>query len=286
VTPEVEAVLRELEVIPGEPVLDVQAVLRRQPQVCLVDALAHNNPPGSRNPCRWQDVQDLLNAGISVITTINLQYIQEYRERVTEITGKCKAETVPQAFLTAADEIVLVDAPSSLRVPGVDPDEQEEKVSALRELALLLAADVVDRQLESYLQRHGIPQSWGTHERIMVCVTPRANYQKMIDAARRNADRFHGELIVAHVQSAALDAGTQAVMDRIFDYARGQHATVEVLQGQDPVLPILEFARRRGITQIFIGHTLRHDWRSRFFSSPVDRLIDAADGIDVRVFPQ
>ena len=290
--PEVEALLRNMEVIPqradnGVPVMDVDAILRRHPEVCLVDGLAYDNPPGSKNEKRWQDVQELLDAGISVITSINLIYIEEQRERVQEITGKRVSQTVPQSFIQIADEIVMVDAPPELCVDPSSPDSArvEEKLSQLREMALVLAADVVDRQLEAYLERSGVQPGWGAQERILVCLTPRANADPMLASGRRNADRFHGELFAVYVNQAEVTPEDQAGLERNLERARQAGAKVEVLDGEDAVSAILGFARNHGITQIFLGHSKRQGVLSRLGRNPVDRLLDLAEDIDVRVFP-
>ncbi|PWT83962.1 MAG: hypothetical protein C5B57_05725, partial [Blastocatellia bacterium] len=283
--PEVEEVIRRLEIIPtqkvGEvPVIDVPAVLGRRPQVCLVDGLAYNNPAGSRHPTRYQDVEELLEAGISVLTSINLEYIAEQQDFVRRVLGTTKAETVPLDFIDRADEVVVVDAP-----PGVDAGIETDQLSQLRQRALLLTADVIDHQLESYLQLQGIQASWGTQERILVCMTPRANAATMLASGRRNADRFHGELIAIYVMQENLTAEDRMVLERNVTLARAQQAHVETLEGKDPIKTILEYARAHGITQIFVGHNLRRSWRNRLGGTPLDRLIRDAEGIDVRVFP-
>ena len=283
VPPEAEAVLKNLETVParqfnGVPVIDVPAVLRRRPQVCLIDGLAYDNPPGSRNPKRWQDVQDLLKAGISVLTSINLNYIEEYRDKVEAITGKRVSQTVPVAFLNTADEIAIVDAPEALNAGS--------GLSELRELALLATADVVDRQLAAALNASGIQQTWGTQERIMVCVTPRANAEKMVSSAKRNVERFHGELYAVHVTQAEISPEDQEALNRNLEIARKAGARIEVLDGVDPADAILNFAKSHAITQIFIGHSRRTGLLSRFASTPVDHLLERAGNIDVRVFPQ
>jgi two-component system, OmpR family, sensor histidine kinase KdpD len=290
--PEVEALLRNMEVIPqslsnGMAVMDVDAILRRHPEVCLVDGLAYDNPPGSKNEKRWQDVQELLDGGISVVTSINLIYIEEQRARTQEITGKRVSQTVPQKFIQTADEIVLVDAPPELCLdPGsADTSGLEEKLSQLREMALVLAADVVDRQLEAYLERSGVQPGWGAQERILVCLTPRANGERMMASGRRNTDRFHGELFAVYVYQAQITPEDQAALDRNLELARKAGAKVEVLDGDDPVSAILDFARGHGITQIFLGHSKRHGVLNRLGRNPVDRLLDLAEDIDVRVFP-
>jgi len=294
---ECEALLPQLPVIPlklvdGIPVMDVLAILERRPVVCLVDGLAYDNPPGATNPSRWQDVAQLLKAGISVITSVNIQYIDELRERVEKITGKVVTQTVPRSFLNAADEIVVVDAPPEMCISrGVDGEadpvqaSQAQKLSELREIALLLAADVVDRQLEAYLQRNGIASTFGTQERILVCITPRANATAMIQSGQRNAERFHGDLTVAYVSQPELSADDQAALDRNLALARAANAHIELLDGEDPIEAILKFARERGITQIFVGHSTRERWWERLTGTPLDRLIRGANDIDVRVFP-
>ena len=168
---EIRPLLNALEIVPtldvdGVPVMDVPAILRRHPQVCLVDGLAYDNPEGSRNAHRWQDVEELLAAGISVVGSVNLQYIDDQREAVEKITGKKVTQTIPRAFLNTADEIVIVDTP---------PSEASPRLSALREKALLLSADVIDAGLQRYLHAHGIEAAWGTHEHFLVYLTPGAN---------------------------------------------------------------------------------------------------------------
>ena len=278
--------IRSLPFIPtkddrGVPVVDVAAVIARRPQVCLVDGLAYDNPPGSRHPRRYQDVAELLDAGISVLTSINLAHIAEQQAFVRQVLGRTKTETVPQAFIDSADEVVVVDAPT-----GADTGLAEQQLSLLRQRALLLTADVVDRQLECYLRLNGIQSAWGTQERILVCMTPRANAAKMLASGRRNADRFHGELFAMYVTQDNLTAEDHLALERNITLARAQHAHIEVLEGKDPVETILDYARTHGITQIFVGHNLRRGWRSRLGGTPLDRLIRGTEGIDLRVFPQ
>ncbi|MGH9610921.1 MAG: histidine kinase, partial [Bryobacteraceae bacterium] len=166
---EVRHVIAALEVIPsrtigGTPVIDVEAILARRPKICLVDGLAHNNPAGSRRSTRWEDVTELLQAGISVIGSVNLQRIEEKSNQVQAITGRQFAETVPLHFLHAADEMVIVDAPARVaaeETAAVTGKLTQKQLSELREIALLLAAEIVDKQLERYLARHGIEQLWG-----------------------------------------------------------------------------------------------------------------------------
>ena len=296
-SPEIEALLSKLPVIPlqivdGVPVMDVQTILKRRPGVCLVDGLAYDNPSGSPNHSRWEDVEQLLDAGISVISSVNIQYIDELRERVARITGKHVSQTVPRSFLNSADEIVVVDAPPEMCIIRADDGQVDarassraQKLSELREIALLLAADVVDRQLEQYLQRNGITQTFGAQERVLVCITPRANGAAMIASGKRNAERFHGDLTVAYVRQAETSADDQAALERNLALARDANAHIEILDGEDAVETILKFAREHGITQVFLGHSTRERWWERFTGTPLDRLIRGANDLDVRVFP-
>jgi two-component system sensor histidine kinase KdpD len=271
--------------------IDVDALLRRRPSICIIDGLAYDNPPGLRNSARWQDVQDLVNSGIKIIGSINIQYIAELREQVEAITGKHVTQTVPMSFVKSADEIEIVDAPAEEPIERsperlYDAERRRQQLSRLREMALVVAADVVEHQLTGYLETHGIRQPLLAHERILVCITPRANVHEMIEAARSIAERFHGELIVAYVNQPEISAADQAALDAKLAFAQTSGARVEILDGEDPVATLLEFAKSRGITQLFIGHSQRTGIWAHLRGNPVDRLIRLSRGMDVRVFPQ
>jgi two-component system sensor histidine kinase KdpD len=282
-----------LEIIPlkrvdGVAVMDMPLILARAPKVCLVDGLAYDNPPGSLHSKRWQDVDQLLKAGISVITSVNLQHIEEKREKVEAITGKHVTDTVPLSFLQTADEIVVVDAPPENCMGAATDGKRrltQHQLSELREIALWLAADVVDKQLERYSARHGIEQLWGTQERILIWLSPRADSKRMLDSGVRNRDRFRGELIAIHLNRPEWSPEQRKRVEDAVELARGVGAEIVELDGEDPVETLLRFAQQRGITQIFVGHKGRDSWLERCFGSDLDRLIRAADGIDVRVFP-
>src|SRR5215831_19036231 len=159
-SPEINRLLAQHETIPtlkagDREVIDIERILRRHPQVAVIDGLAYTNPPGSRHAERWQEIEELLDHGISVITSVNLHYIQELQNEVGDITGKRPAETVPLEFLKHADDIEVVDAPA------------QAGLSRLREMALLVAAEVVETELRSYLHAHHIDEIWGTQERIL-----------------------------------------------------------------------------------------------------------------------
>ena len=293
--PECTPHLKTLEIIPlkridGGTAIDVEAIVRRHPMVCFIDGLAYGNPPGGRHPSRWQDVQEILTAGIKVVSTVNVQYIAELQDQIEAITGKRRAETVPISFLESASEIEIVDAPSEQPMER-SPEEQleaqkrEQRLSRLRELTLVLAADVVDHQLTRYLESHGVHQHFGANERILVCVTPRANLQEMLEEAKMVADRFHGELIVAYVKQRGISPEDQSALDARLAIASAVGAHIQILEGDDPAEAILEFARSRGVTQLFVGHSQRSGL-ARMRGSPLDKLIWQGHGMDVRVFPQ
>ncbi len=285
-SPEVQALLRVLEVIPLRPIgqgtaIDIDAVVRRHPAVCFIDGLAYDNPPGAPNPTRWQDAQELMAAGVKVIASLNIQYIAELRDQVEAITGKHVTETVPISFIRSADEIEIIDAPEEQIDAAPD-----HKLSRLREIALVLAADVVDRQLGDYLERHKIAQRISAQERILVCITPRSNVREMLETARAIADRFHGELIAAYVSQPEISARDQAALDEKLEAARKAGARIEILDGEDAVDAILGFAESHRITQLFIGHSQRRGLWPRLWGNPVEQLIRRSRGMDVRVFPQ
>jgi two-component system sensor histidine kinase KdpD len=304
VSSEVAALLERMEVLPlrtvaGVPVMDVTSILRRHPQVCVVDGLAYDNPPESLHGKRWQDVEELLVSGVSVLASVNLQHIAEYREQVERITGKHVSETIPKDFLKFAEEIEVVDVPPEIcleRASDTPLHEgnasegsalaQEKRLSQLREMALLLTADVVDYQLEEYLRRHGIEHLWGTQERILVWITPHSNAAAMIASGRRNADRFQGELFVVYASQPDLTPAEQEVLHKNLAYAQDAGAQIEPLDAEDHVDAVMRFAKARGITQIFVGRGRRESFWERIRGSAVDRLIQAAAGIDIRVFPE
>jgi two-component system sensor histidine kinase KdpD len=277
VPPEIEPILSSLEIVPtvdmeGVPVIDVPAILRRHPQVCVVDGLAYDNH-WSRNAHRWQDVEELLAHGINVIGSVNLQHIEDHREAAEKLTGTPVSETIPREFLNTADEIVVVDAPTA----GAPAE-----LSALREMALVLSADVIDAGLQRYLQSHDIEPAWRTHERFLVCLTARANTDRMIARARQSAARFHCDVLAIYVRPPSSSKPDHRVMQ---EKLAKLGVRVDVLEADDPVESIVQYARSHGVTQIFVGHSMKNNWRTRLWGTAVSRLIRAAEGMDVRVFP-
>ena len=280
---DVEHLLGEFEILPT-----LEAILARHPEVCLIDELAKDNPPGSRNPHRWQDVDDVRTAGINVVAAINLQHICEQQDAVERITGRRAVNCVPQSFIQSADEIVIVDVPTEQLTQH--PSQQTSnsltpaQLSELREVALLLAAQVVEHQLQVYMDAHGIMQSWGTQERILVCVTANPTAREMLLSGARSAKRFHGQLLAVTVKPRDMERKAEEEIDENLQFARKLGAEVHVLEGADPIEEIIRFAREQRITQVFIGHTQRKSWKF-WEPNPVDRLIQAAEGMDVLIFP-
>jgi two-component system, OmpR family, sensor histidine kinase KdpD len=262
---DVVPLLEGFEVIPfrrdlGVPCLDLPAIVRRRPGVCLIDGLAYRNPPGAESA-------------------------------VERIRGKQVADAVPESFLRGAEDIEVVDAPPEYCLHRAQAGDSgnitvmERQLSELREIALLLAAEVVEAQLDAYLKRHGIEHTYGTQERVLICVTPRSNAELMIVRGRRQADRFHGDLHVVYVEQHELSDSDRTALDRHLEYARRTQAHVEILRGDDLVRTLLDYSCRHGITQIFVGHSQRKGFWQRFVRNPVERLIAESSGIDVRVFP-
>jgi two-component system sensor histidine kinase KdpD len=303
---DVAELIREFEVIPPvhtgavpteeTDAIDVDAVLERAPQVCLVDELARENSPGSRYAHRWEEVAAIRARGVNVMTAINLQHIAEQQEAVERITGRRSTHTVPQKFIESADEIVIVDVPAEEVSNHGKPNRLgPAQLSELRELALLLAAQVVEQQLQRYMDTHGIMQSWGTQERILVCITPRSSAHQMIESGARAAQRFHGQLLALYVKQSGLIREAEETVEQNLEYARKLGADVHVVDpgadvkdpgvGTDnPIAEIIRFAREQRVTQLFIGHTQQSSWK--FWSrNPVDKLIREAEGMDVRIFP-
>jgi two-component system sensor histidine kinase KdpD len=254
--------------------LDVDAVIARRPELALVDELAHDNAPGSRNGKRWQDVEELLDAGISVITTVNIQHIESLGGVVQQVTGARQRETIPDAVVRAADQIELVDlAPASLRdrlaEGNVYPAERIDaalsnyfrlgNLTALRELALLWLADEVDSALKSYRAEHGIDGRWDARERVVVTLTGGPEGETLVRRGARIAARTAGgELLAVHVVSQ------DGLARRHPDALAAQRALVETLGGSfhevvgdDVPRALVQFARSVDATQLVIGASRR-----------------------------
>jgi two-component system sensor histidine kinase KdpD len=280
--------------------LDIDALLARRPLVALVDELAHTNIPGSRNEKRWQDIEELLAAGIDVISTLNVQHLESLNDVVEQITAVKQRETIPDEVVRRADELQLVDlTPAALRNRlargDVYPPERIDaalanyfrpgNLSALRELALAWLADRVDEGLAEYRQRHGIEQPWETRERILVALTGSSDGDRLVRRAARIAQRSKGDLTAVHVipqdglaaPSAKLLAEQRALVESL-------GGTYHEVAGADVGEALLDAARSLNATQIVMGATRRSRWQRLTRGSVIGRVIrESGVAIDVHV---
>jgi two-component system, OmpR family, sensor histidine kinase KdpD len=279
--------------------LDVEAVLRRQPQVVLVDELAHTNTPGSKNPKRWQDVEKLLDAGITVISTVNIQHLESLNDVVAQITGIEQKETIPDEVVRAADQIELVDiTPEALRrrlahgnvyVPervdaAMSNYFRKGNLTALRELALLWLADQVDAALAKYREENKITAIWEARERVVVAVTGGPESETLVRRASRIASKSSAELMVVHVvRGDGLSGVSAPQMGKVRELAASLGATLHTVVGDDVPTALLDFAREMNATQLVIGTSRRSRW-ARIFDEGIGATVVQHSGkIDVHM---
>jgi len=304
---ETEALLQGLDPLPLRFVdykntklreFDLAAALARRPGLILVDELAHTNAPGCKNQKRWQDVKQLIDAGINVYTTLNVQHLESINDVVAQITGVVVRETIPDAVVEEADEIELIDLPPDdllLRLKGgkVYVAEQAQHAAthffrkgnliALRELALRRTADRVNAQVRSYRQEQSIKRTWPTHERIIVCVGPSPFSARLVRAARRMSAGLGAEWIAVTVEGASLSAADRQCVDQNMRLAEQLGAETVALSGQNVVAELVSYARSRNVTKIIAGKPNRPRWKDRLFGSFVDELLRVSGEIDVHV---
>ncbi|MGZ4741102.1 MAG: DUF4118 domain-containing protein, partial [Ilumatobacteraceae bacterium] len=300
--------IRDLEVMPLKQIdyrgttlqeMDLDAILRRHPQVVLVDEYAHTNAPGSKNEKRWQDVEQLLDSGIDVISTVNIQHLESLNDVVSRITGTTQRETVPDAIVRRADQLELVDmSPEAIRRRlahgNIYPAERIDaamanyfrpgNLSALRELALLWLADRVEESLHTYLDAHGIADTWETRERVVVGITGVAGGDDLIRRAARMAGRVRGELLGVHVSiddGLSVDNSDALAAQRRLVVELG--GTVHDAVGHSTAESLVAFARQEKATQLVLGATRRSRWHELLHGSLVARVTRLAGEIDVHV---
>jgi two-component system sensor histidine kinase KdpD len=307
-----EDMIDGLEVVPRKKVdyrgslleeMDLDAVLARKPKVALIDELAHTNVPGSGTHAkRWEDVLEVLAAGINVITTVNIQHLESIADEVEHMTGAKVRERVPDWVVRKADQIELVDSsPEQLRRRmlhgNIYPKERvttaltnffrTDNLTALRELALRFLADETDDELLEYLRRHGSKVVWETCERIMAAVTANPGTDGLMRRAARMASRLKAELDILHVTASdgTRPADSKAV-EKLGELAADLGARWHEVQDDDPARAIAKFAQEHQITQIVIGSSQRSRWQQLTGGgSNVARVIREAGplGIDVHV---
>ncbi|MDP3601265.1 MAG: sensor histidine kinase KdpD [Bosea sp. (in: a-proteobacteria)] len=313
---ETAALLDTLEQLPRRQVeyrgqvlseLDLDALLARRPAIALIDELAHTNAPGSRHPKRWQDVVEVLDAGIDVVTTLNIQHVESLNDVVARITGVRVQETVPDQILQRADQIELIDLPpeelikrledGKVYVPqqigrALDNFFGKGKLTALRELALRTAASRVDAEMLDWMQAHAVKGPWPAEERLLVCINEAPVARSLVRAGKRMAERARLPWIVATVltpRHEALPAETRAVTVEALRLAETLGAETVVLRAEtDAAGEILRYARQRNVSRLVIGRPRsQRSWWQRLagaFREPVaDRLLDDATDFEITV---
>ncbi|MDP1768006.1 MAG: sensor histidine kinase KdpD [Nitrospirota bacterium] len=280
---------------------DLDAALARRSQLILMDELAHTNAPGSRHPKRWQDVKELLNAGINVYTTVNVQHLECLNDVVAQITGVRVSETVPDSVLEQADDVELIDLPPDdllqrLKDGKVYMPEQAQhaiqnffrkgNLIALRELALRRTAERVDQQMEVYRRDHAVVQTWPAAETIMVCVNMKPRGPRLVRAARTMATGLHAKWIAVYVQTPRHLRMPQGDRDRVNQTLRLAEllgAETAVLSGANVTQELLSYARTRNVAKILVGKPVRARWKEWVFGSVVAELVQQSGETDIYV---
>ena len=283
------------------PELDIDAVLARKPQIALVDELAHTNVPGSRHEKRWQDIEELLAAGIDVYTTVNVQHFESLNDVVAQITGVVVRETVPDRLLDLASEIRLVDIPPDdllqrLREGKVYIPEQAALATekffkagnliALRELSLRRAASRVDTEMRAYMETQSIPGPWPVAERLLVCASGSPFSEKLIRTTRRLADELKADWFTIYIETPSLGAQQQENRERIWRdlrLAERLGAQVATVTGAKVAETIIDYAVRHNVTRIVVGKPTKPRWREFLRPPIVDQLIRLSGAIQVHV---
>ncbi len=308
---ETEDLLRDLEVIPrisrqykGLTLqeMDLDAVLRRRPQVVLVDELAHTNAEGSRHEKRYQDVEELLDAGIDVYTTLNVQHVESINDTVAKITGVRMQETLPDTFLDRADEVQVIDIPweeliqrlkeGKVYIPerarrAMENFFQRGNLAALRELMLNIVARKMDAEVLNYMRARAIAGPWATAERLVVCVTASPYGKQLVRKGYTMAQQMHAEWYVLFVSTMTVrelpERDKAHLMDTL-NLAEELGAKLVNLIGTDVSEEIIRFAREYNITQVVIGKPLRSRLRSLVTPSPASRLLRVREGFEIHLF--
>jgi two-component system sensor histidine kinase KdpD len=307
--PETVALKEGLEQVPTKRItyrgavfeeLDTDAVIARRPEWVLVDELAHTNIPGTRHEKRWQSVEEILDAGINVISTVNVQHVESLNDTVCQITGVCVRETVPDRIIDQADEVVLVDiTPQALinrlnRGVIYEPEKvpralanffRKGNLVALRELALRKTAEEVDDELTEFLGEHDVDKTWGVQERVLVAVTPRPVGAKLIRRAFRLARRINGRFWALYVRSPgiALSAKEEQVLAGLSVLTLDLGGQTEFRTGSDPAAEIISFANEHQVTFIVMGQSARTRVDEVLRGSIVNRIMRETRNIDIVV---
>ena len=281
--------------------LDTDAVIRRHPAVALVDELAHTNAPGSKHEKRWQDVEDLLAAGITVISTVNIQHLESLADIVENITGVRVRERVPDRVIDEADEVELIDmSPHALRQRmrhgNIYPSDRAERalqsffregnLMALRDMALRKVASLCEQDLEEYMQQHEIDAAWSAGERVMVCVDDQPQAQNLIRRGWRMANRYRTELLAAFVETprwASASPEEKRRLEENLRFAEDLGAEPIRVQGSDVAKALMQIAHDKNVGSIIIGHSRHGRLHELVRGSIVQKLLRLAGDVDVHV---
>jgi two-component system, OmpR family, sensor histidine kinase KdpD len=306
---ETAALVEGLEVLPRRRLeykgvvlqeFDVDACLARRPTLVLVDELAHTNAPGLRHARRFQDVEDLLAAGINVYTTLNVQHLESLNDVVAQITGVQVRETVPDSILDEADELELADLSADdlltrlregkVYVPeqaarAIDQFFRKGNLIALRELALRRTAERVDAQMRGYMQEHGIRETWPAGERLLVCIGPNPAGARLVRAGKRMAASLKCEWEVLSVEAPGqrVSASDRDALVQNLQLAEELGAQTVTVSGLHPAEEVLAYARAHNVTKIVVGKPTHAQWRDKIFGSMLDQLVRGSGDLDVYV---
>ncbi len=291
--------------------MDTDAILRRKPEVCLVDELAHTNVPGSERSKRWQDVHVLLDAGISVITSLNIQHLESLNDQIWQMTGVRVRETIPDWVVDQADEIVVVDVtPRALRhrlERGVIYSREkadkalenfftEQNLSALREIAMRHAAHEIEEKLSAQddlapadgAAPSPVPASPPRRkECILICIDERPASIVLIRRGRRVADYLRAECLAIYVSPDAALAGLspedREAVERHLGFARNLRIRTEIVEGLDLAAGVVEFAHQHGVTQVFMGRSVSRNWKQRLHGTTLERVVRLARDVEITI---
>ncbi len=307
---ETDALLAGIDILPRKTIeyrgvsigeFDLDAALSCRPALILVDELAHSNVPGSRHPKRYQDVEELLDAGIDVYTTLNVQHIESLNDVLAQITGVIVRETVPDRVIDEADEIEVVDLPppellqrlkegkvyvTETAARAIEKFFNEGNLYALRELTLRRAAERVDDQMLAYMQTRDIPGPWAAGEHLLVSLGTGPLSERLLRTARRQADRMGAPLTAIYIETPAhsrLSREGREQLARTMELAKKLGAETVTEFGFNVASSVIAYARQHNITRIIVGKTLRPRWQEYLFGSIVDQLIHDSGTIDVYV---
>jgi two-component system sensor histidine kinase KdpD len=302
-----EAQIGDLEIVPRRQVeykgasfeeMDTEAIIARKPQWVIVDELAHTNVPGSDHAKRYEDVMDILAAGINVLSAMNVQHLESLNDTVQQITGVKVRETVPDCVLGEAGEIVSIDISprtliNRLERGDVYPKEKvpqalanffsEGNLGALREIALREVAGEVDRSVQIYREEHDVTEPWRTQEKIMICISPDQPSDRLLRRGWRIARRLRAQLVAVYVASEKVTPSQQQILDADLALASSLNIRMEQVAGRDIAQALASYAREHQVTEIIIGHSGRTAWQEFLQGSIINKLIRLVRGIDVLV---